>query len=127
MSDCKAEHEYARGGHCLGQEGHAGDHWAFGRDGGAGYKFHWPAIPSIKAADLSRNHLGMLASISRGELTITDTLRGVSHEADLITERKISEEVPGYALGRIETLLTFASAGVVQVSGNSDVTIRKVS
>lgn len=78
---------------------------------------------TIKAAALSRAHLGERVTINRGELKITDTLSGVSHEADLISERKMSEEVFSYVLGRTETNLTFANAGRVQVAGNDDVTV----
>lgn len=78
---------------------------------------------TIKAAALSRAHLGETVTVKRGGLTITDTLGGVSHEADLIAERKMTEEVFSYILGRVETNLTFANAGRVQVGGNDDVTI----
>ena len=80
---------------------------------------------TIKAAALSRAHLGETVTITRGGLTITDTLSGVSHEADLIAERKMSEEVFTYILGRAETHLTFANAGRVQVGGNDDVEVQK--
>jgi hypothetical protein len=78
---------------------------------------------TIKAAALSRAHLGSIVTISRGGLKITDTLAGVSHEADLIAERKVCEEVFTYITGRIETSLNFANAGRVQVAGNDDVLV----
>lgn len=78
---------------------------------------------TMKASALSRAHLGATVTINRGGLTITDTLSGVSHEASLIAERKITEEALTYVLGRIETHLTFANAGRVQVGGNDDIEI----
>lgn len=78
---------------------------------------------TLKAADLNRNHLGMTVSVTRGETRITDTLSGISHSADLVEERLLMNEVPTYWLGRIETVLTFANAGSIQLAGDADVTV----
>lgn len=77
----------------------------------------------LKAADLNRHHLGQIISVDKGTAKFTDTLSGVSHIADLIAERPITAEVSTFALGRIETSLTFANAGSIQVAGNTDVYI----
>lgn len=78
---------------------------------------------TIKAAALSRAHLGALVTINRGDLRITDTLRSVSHEADLIDDRHVFAELPAYVCGRIQTTLGFANAGSVQVAGDDDVRV----
>jgi len=77
----------------------------------------------VRASDLSRAHLGHLVLVDVGEASIQDTLSGVSHQADLVEERKLMEEVPSYSLGRIATVLTFANAGQVQVSGDTPVSL----
>jgi hypothetical protein len=78
---------------------------------------------TVKAADLNRNHLGLRVRVSQGSGQFIDVLSGVSHEANLIAERKVCEEVMSFVLGRISTTLTFATAGSVQVNGNADVQI----
>jgi hypothetical protein len=78
---------------------------------------------TVKAADLNLNHLGRKVRVSQGDAEFIDTLSGVSHEADLVYERKVCEEVGRFVLGRIATKLTFATAGSVQVNGNADVQI----
>jgi len=50
-------------------------------------------------------------------------LSGVSHQADLIEERKIGQEVPELVLGPVLTTLTFAQAGAIQVDGRAEVEV----
>jgi len=80
-------------------------------------------MDTFKAADLNRHHLGRTVRVTQGEAQFTDILSGVTHEADIITEPRITQEVPDYALGRMATTLTFARAGSVQISGNADVEV----
>jgi hypothetical protein len=78
---------------------------------------------TVKAAGLNRNHLGLRVRVSQGDAEFIDVLSGVSHEANLIAERKVSEEVTSFVLGRIATTLTFATTGSVQIAGTADVQI----
>ena len=80
-------------------------------------------MDTLKAADLNRHHLGRTVRVSQGTSQFTDTLSGVSHEANVIEERRFCDEVPSYLLGRIITTLTFALAGSVQISGSADVEV----
>ena len=80
---------------------------------------------NIKAADLNRGHLGMTISMQMGDATFADTLAGVSHEADLIEERRYNQEVPDYMLGRITTILRLAHGGSVHVSGIQEVELTR--
>jgi hypothetical protein len=75
----------------------------------------------IKAADLNRGHLGLTIQMRMEDATFRDTLAGVSHEADLVEERRFNQEVPDYMLGRITTTLRLAHGGSVHVSGNQEV------
>jgi hypothetical protein len=76
---------------------------------------------NIPAADLNRGHLGLLVLVDIGGASIEDTLSGVSHQADLIEERKLMDEVRTYGLGRISTVLSFTNAGEVTVAGTTPI------
>ena len=77
----------------------------------------------VKAADLNRHYLGRRIRVAQGDAEFTDILSAVSHEADLIDERRIFDEVPSFLLGRITTTVTFARAGAVQIGGAADVEV----
>lgn len=78
---------------------------------------------TIKAANLSRFHLGLTVRVKEGQSEFIDVLRGVSHEADLIEDREMFEEVPTYSLGRASTTLKFLRAGDIQINGNATVEV----
>lgn len=65
----------------------------------------------IKAADVSHSHLGLRVTFAQEGFSITDRLRGVSHEVEL--------SGGGEATTRSRTLFTFANAGRVLVDGNA--------
>lgn len=74
-----------------------------------------------EAARLDRTNLGMVIRFTLGDAAFQDTLAGISHEADLIEERKLNQEVPDYMLGRVTTILRLAHAGSVHVAGKQEV------
>lgn len=75
----------------------------------------------LKAADLTRRHLGKMVSVRQWDTTTTGLLSGVSHVAALIEERKIGQEVPDYSLGPTATTLTFSHGGAWKVDGEAEV------
>ncbi|MFI2563062.1 hypothetical protein [Paenarthrobacter sp. NPDC018779] len=77
----------------------------------------------LNAADLNRTHLGLMVQIETNNLFYRDMLAGVSHEAELVEERKMFDEVPEFILGRIRTELRLAHTGTVNVAGNASIHI----
>lgn len=78
---------------------------------------------TLKAADLNRNHLGQMLRVNIDQSEVKDILRGVNHEADIIHEPRVCDEIGRYALGRASTIITFLHSGEVRVLGNADVEI----
>lgn len=69
----------------------------------------------MKAQDLNGTHLGQPISIRLDEASLTDVLTEISHEADLIDDRKFDGRA-NWVLGRSHTRLQFMRLGSVRVS-----------
>lgn len=80
----------------------------------------------MKASELSSQHLGKNATIKIGGATVTDTIRGFSASADIITDGPIFETAstrPNHVLGRQTLTIDFLTAREIQVDPGTEVTI----
>ena len=78
---------------------------------------------TITAADLNRGHLGQTVTFAVGEFRVTDKLRAVTHEADLVDDSTFLDELPRFAVGRAQTRVTLINAGEVSITGSTPVEV----
>lgn len=77
----------------------------------------------MKAEDLTADHLGETITLGTPEGIVTGLLCGVRHEADLVEDRRIFDEIGTYCLSRQRTYLTLAGWGERQIKRDAEITI----
>lgn len=63
----------------------------------------------IRADELSGKHMGKTVTIYHDDAAITGILAGITHTADLITNRALCQPVPSITAGRIEYAITIGT------------------
>jgi hypothetical protein len=77
-----------------------------------------PGASSVKAQELNSTHLGQAISITLAEASLTDVLAEITHQADLIDDRKM-DGVEKWVQGRRHTHLRFMRLGSISIEPES--------
>lgn len=75
----------------------------------------------MKARELSGEHIGRKIHIKSDGYELSDTIAAVSHEANLIDDRKMMDPGPRWIVGRATTRIKFLSTGEIEVSPEMEI------
>ena len=75
----------------------------------------------MKAQELNGTHLGQAVQVQIGDATITDTIQGVEHDADLIDETRLCDNNTRHTLGRRRVRINFTRYGPVHVEPGAEI------
>lgn len=74
----------------------------------------------MKLGELNNTNLGKRITITGRDSTVTGILAGVSHEAELIADGRLTDAEPHYTLGRPITRITIQGWGARRLTPDTE-------